>query len=213
MSRLLAATACALIGFTGELAGQCRWSDEKEGYSTIRSSTIKREVISFIDWVWEYEGTGKKPAMLHLKGKSDCESWASFNGHGVDVRITSAPFDSTKHKLTFETNGYPALCEIDGRPFRGTDGAVPRVAIKRVTVTIDSMRVQLPTSAWNDLYQPHFCGQHSTEGLYWTCHAVRSLDRRRVYIHMSNSDGAGSYEVVWIFINGKYVRRVIAGPP
>lgn len=30
---------------------------------------------------------------------------------------------------------------------------------------------------------------------------------------MSNSDGAGSYEVVWIFINGKYVRRVIAGPP
>lgn len=163
MSRLLAATACALIGFTGELAGQCRWSDEKEGYSTIRSSTIKREVISFIDWVWEYEGTGTKPAMLHLKGKSDCESWASFNGHGVDVRITSAPFDSTKHKLIFETNGYPTLCEIDDRPFRGTDGAVPRVAIKRVTVTIDSMRVQLPTSAWNDLYQPHFCGQHSTK--------------------------------------------------
>ncbi|HRD54605.1 MAG TPA: hypothetical protein PKY96_18340, partial [Flavobacteriales bacterium] len=191
--------------------GQCRWSDENESYGTIRGAIIKREVISFIDWVWEYEGTGRKPAMLRLKGQSDCATYTSFKGHGIEVRIEPAPFDSSKHKLTYETGGYAALCEIDGRPFFGTDGGMPRKSIKRVAVTIDSASVQIPRSAWDDLYEPFFCGTSSTEGLYWTCHVARSLDRKRVYVHMQNSDGAGGYAVIWIFINGRYVRRVIEG--
>lgn len=201
-----------LIG-AEECAAQCRWSSDDESYTTIRSATIKKEVISFIDWVWEYEGTGRKPTMLHLKGQSDCDTYAHFKGHGVDVRIESAPFDSTKHTLTYDQSGYPSLCEIDGKPFRGTDGGMPREAIKRVVITIDSARVQFPGTAWNDLYEPFYCGTSTIEGLYWTCHVARSADRKRVYIHMGNSDGAGSYMVIWIFINGRYVRRVIEGPP
>jgi len=203
----------AILLGADECIAQCRWSDEEESYSTIRSATIKREVISFIDWVWEYEGTGRKPTMLHLKGQSDCDTYAHFKGHGVDVRIVSAPFDSTKHTLTYDQSGYPFLCEIDGKRFLGTDGGMPREAIQRVSVTIDSVRVQLPRAAYGDLYQPSFCWLSGTDGSIWSCHVVRSVDRKRVYIHMSNSDGAGSYMVIWIFINGRYVRRVIEGPP
>lgn len=201
-----------LLG-TAECSAQCRWCpDSTERYTTIRSATIKKEVISFIDWVWEYEGTSRKPTMLHLKGKSDCDTYAHFKGHGVDVRIESAPFDSTKHTLTFTTDGYPALCKIDGRIFCGTDGSIPQEEIKNVAVTIDSVRIDWPRSAWADLYQPNFCFQTS-EGFGWEVNVARSMDRKRVYVHMFNSDGAGGYMVIWIFINGRYVRRVIEGPP
>lgn len=195
-------------------AGQCGWySDTTESWGTIRSATIKREVMSFIDWVWEYEGTGRKPAMHHLEGRSDCDTYARFSGHGVQVRITSAPFDSSKHRLTYDASGYPFLCEIDGKPFRGTDGGMPREGIKAINVTIDSLKVRMPRSAWDDLYEPSFCGERTDGGLYWTCHVARTIDHKRVYVHMSNGDGAGSYAAIWIFINGRYVRRVIEGPP
>jgi len=213
MNRIAWVLLGVILFGAAECSAQCRWSSDDENYTTIRSATIKREVISFIDWVWEYEGTGRKPAMLRLKGKSDCDTYARFNGHGVDVRIESAPFDSATHTLTYAESGHSVLCEIDGKPFRGTDGGMPEEAIRRVTITVDSIRVQLPREAYNDLYQPSFCWMSPSDGMNWCCHVARSMDRKRVYVHMGNSDGAGSYEVIWIFINGRYVRRVIAGPP
>ncbi|MBL0128557.1 MAG: hypothetical protein IPP83_14130 [Flavobacteriales bacterium] len=211
---LRATLAFVVTPLASGLFAQCPERDSLEYLNTIRSSTIKYEVMSLIPWVWEYEGKEQKPLMNRIQGLALSDDEVRFEGRGVRVQISQQPFDSLKAKIGYgSTDSYRFVCAINGAPFWGTDGDRPTRMLSGLSVTIDGGMVEIPRRAWSDLYQPNLCFVDGNGKPYCDCVVARSADNKRVYVHMSNSDGAGGYTVTWIFINGRYVRRVLEGPP
>ena len=87
---------------------------------------------------------------------------------------------------------------------------IPKEKIKEVRFIHVKYQLLLPESALAGLYEPNFCYKDNTTGkLAASCKVFRSTDKRRVYIYMYNSDGAGGYEVTWVIQDSKYLTRVI----
>ena len=81
----------------------------------------------------------------------------------------------------------------------GTDGGLPTRTINWYILLLEKFTISIPTTKMNDLYNPNL----------FATNVYFSRDRKRLYIDMINSDGAGGYEVTWIIQDKKYSRRVI----
>jgi hypothetical protein len=128
------------------------------------------------------------------------ENSVKFIHDSTCIQLVKSKFLSKQNKLSFDkNNGYNFLTKINGKLFFGTDGEIPKFRYKRFLITIGKDRLKIPISDYNDLYEPNF---NSTYLNYDT----RS---HRYYLSALNSDGAGGYEVVWVFSKEGYIRRYI----
>jgi len=123
---------------------------------------------------------------------------------GYAFRIETQKFDSTKHKITERSK--VEICDIDNKVFWGTDGGFPNQEIKSFKVSFNNQRISLPKDQFNDLYDPSF--QTFLDGSF---NVAAKMDKKGLYfiIVLFGSDGAGSYCAIWIFKNGKYLKRVV----
>ena len=82
----------------------------------------------------------------------------------------------------------------------GTDGNIPKREYKSIQIEINNVKIELPNIALKNLYEP---------SLY---NSKASYDEKKdiLYILLSNSDGAGSYEIIWIIEKKKYKNRIEA---
>lgn len=132
------------------------------------------------------------------------DSQALIKNDSISVSVATKRFIPRKHKLTFQVYapGQTKVNKIDGRPFWGTDGNLPndlpKNSISSVKITIREHLVLIPKKAYNDLYEPSF-----------RAFKVYLGNKNTIYIRMDNSDGAGSYTVIWIIKNHKYLKRFI----
>ena len=125
------------------------------------------------------------------------------NNDSLKVVIKSGIFKPRNHKLTNSvvdktTNTLTELNKIDGHQIWGTDGELPRTAITSLKVTINGSKIDIPKSAFYDLYEPRFSSI-----------TVYLGKNNTIYVKMGNSDGAGAYTIIWIIKNGKYLKRYI----
>ncbi len=120
----------------------------------------------------------------------------------LNIVVKASPFRRKNHRLTFSKitaeNTKPALTKIDGKTILGTDGELPHKAIADLKIKLNGQFLLIPKSAFNDLYEP---GLASLEVYFGRDNTI--------YIEMDNSDGAGSYSVVWVIRNNKYIKRYI----
>lgn len=126
------------------------------------------------------------------------------NGHvivrndSLVVEIRSTAFHPDQHKLRKDKFGNIQL--IDGKRPLGTDGEMPLEQLTSLSMTIGGRPVDIPASAWDNLYDPTL----ETCGVF--------LDTRKgfLYVHLlSTRSAAGGYEMVWIFKNGRYLKRYV----
>lgn len=200
------------IAWMGSVAGQCgQFTHLLEGLSSVGDAMLRHEVATFIPY--DAEGDTSRADLIAVSGEPDGRERVILDGTGVHVTIERAPFDSTKHTLTWDRGSQRYLCAIDGRKFHGTDGDAPFAQISGLRVRIDGKEVAVPDSAWTDLYNPNLWGVRGKERtLHLYAEAARSKGREHVFVHMTNSDGAGGYDVVWILVHGKYRQRVVSMP-
>ncbi|PWJ43105.1 hypothetical protein [Sediminitomix flava] len=83
----------------------------------------------------------------------------------------------------------------------GTDTGNPSNVIHKITIQIEQATFDLPTNAFNDLYKVTLDKSYLKKY------------KDFIYVTMSNSDGAGFYEVTWVFKENKYLRRYINQGP
>lgn len=167
---------------------------DKESFKKIKDKILRKELATFT-----IEGSnGNKPS-LELKQvpliKSD-QRYSLFQKDSFQVIITTGTFNKSKHKIQY-VDKY--VVKIDNKPFWGTDGGLPTRTINSVYIIIGKDTISIPTTKMNDLYNPNL----------FATNVYFSRDRKRLYIDMINSDGAGGYEVTWIIQDKKYSRRVI----
>lgn len=173
---------------------------DKESFKKIKDKVLRKELAIFT-----IEGSNETKPAIKLKQIPVIKSgktYSIFQKDSIKVIITTSTFNKSEHKLKY-VDKY--IVKIDNKPFWGTDGGLPNEIIKSVQIIIGTDTISIPKSKLNDLYNPSLCSVNNR------CHAFIyiSNDRKRLYIDMMNSDGAGAYEVTWIIQDKKYLRRVI----
>lgn len=135
-----------------------------------------------------------------LKISKKTETSITLKKDSLQVTITQSNFDKKKHKFKY-VKDYPTQIElIDNRKFWGTDGGMPRTQFGTLIIKIGQKIITLPESALKGLYEPSI---FSAEVNY-------DILNDTFYIQTMNSDGAGSYLVIWKVEKGIYKDRLVA---
>ena len=199
-----------------------------DGFVNVRSSAEKGNNISdklesgFIVYYFEseenwvnidYKKNGKelngyiyKDRIKYITDFTNIPLKSSLNGkvklenENVKIEISETKFIKEKHKLKFYKNEKTQLDKIDNLQIFGTDGNIPKREYKSIQIEINNVKIELPNIALKNLYEP---------SLY---NSKASYDEKKdiLYILSSNSDGAGSYEIIWIIEKKKYKNRIEA---
>ena len=176
---------------------------DKDSFQKIQDKTLRKELALIT--IEGNDEASAKTRLIKVPVHKFSSNSATFKKDTISVTISAGTFDRRKHKLHYVENN---LVRIDNKAFWGTDGGLPKHTIQSVRVTIGNDVIEIPISAWTDLFEPNLCwtASKNTE-----CHTKLyvSPDKRRLYIYMLNSDGAGGYEVTWIVQDKKYLRRVV----
>ena len=206
--KYMCSAACALL----LAASMPAWAQDdfpdyrskRENFMKMQEKDLRGEMASFamagID-----ESTGKLP-LKKMPMKDYGKNFMQFEGNGIQVKVTVAPFVSAGHKLKYFDEKH--LVKIDNKSYYGSYGTMPKTVIQSVEVMAGADSVQIPAVAYNDIFNPSFSYQDA--GTSKTLDAVYlSNDNRTIYIYMLSKDTSGSYEVTWIIRDKKYVRRVV----
>ena len=127
-----------------------------------------------------------------------------FEGKEIQVTLSTEKFDKNKHSFKYHKEYRDIVEKIDGEPFWGTDGNMPKREYKSIEVKIRGKQVPIPKSAYNDLYD---------SSLYIEFNSVHyDKDNDILYIVANNGDGAGSYMVCWQIEKGVYKGRKVGIP-
>jgi len=127
-----------------------------------------------------------------------------FEGKEIQVTLSTEKFDKNKHSFKYHKEYRDIIEKIDGEPFWGTDGNMPKREYKSIEVKIRGKQVSIPQSAYNDLYESY---------LYTEFNSVHyDKDNDILYIVTNNGDGAGAYMVCWQIEKGVYKGRKVGIP-
>ncbi len=126
----------------------------------------------------------------------------------MKIVIQTAEFEKEKRKLEFDSSE-TFLERIDGKKIYGTDGNIPRNEIFDFYLINNKEKIQVPKSFYSDLFEPTIECLNDNDDLY--CYTVGYLNENgEIIVTMQNSDGAGSYMVIFLFNNeGKIKDRII----
>ncbi|MGZ4056473.1 MAG: hypothetical protein ACXVPY_03815 [Bacteroidia bacterium] len=128
------------------------------------------------------------------------ENKVVFKKDTIQVTITQSLFDKKRHKFKY-IKEYPDQIElIDNKQYWGRDGGMPTTQFEKIEIKVGPKTIILPKSALDGLYEPSI---YSAEVNYDKANDT-------FYIQTMNSDGVGSYLVVWRIEKGVYKDRFVA---
>jgi len=213
MNKILITLSLFII-FNQPSAGQVEVADcytvhkaqyDKFSVKSIKDLRLKKILTHF----FELTDTDYSPRyFIDYKPKFANDSAACFRiekgaAKGYEIRMETQRFDQGKHKLTVSAIG--GICLIDNNIFWGTDETLPMEEIKKFEVCYNHQKIGMPVSEFRDVYNPTlgFPGR--------ILNLQAKMDKKGEYfiIVLFGSDGAGSYSAIWIFRNGKYLRRIV----
>ncbi|MVO08234.1 hypothetical protein GOQ30_03525 [Flavobacterium sp. TP390] len=120
----------------------------------------------------------------------------------LSIELTTSPFVKSNHSYTYYKDNPSQIEKIDGKESFGTDGNLPKLAYKSISITIDGVTTKVPYNGISNLYEPNLT----------TTRVYHDETNQSLYIETMNSDGAGSYALVWVIEKGIYKDRFIAIP-
>ncbi len=176
---------------------------KNESFKKIPPGNIRNDLSTFtlsgIDEAVGKEEPGK------ISYKTFGSDFMTFEGDGVNAKITLAPFNPAKHKLDYDEK---YLIRIDRKPYYGGYSVIPKTYISNIVITIDNDTVAIPAIAYADLYNLNLT--YTDKGSLKTRNGIyKSKDGHWVYLYIFCKDATGSYEVTWVIQDKKYVRRVL----
>lgn len=208
--------------------GQFAIIHDKDKYCNVRSSSEKgNNIIDKLDnghlvYVFENKGNwttidyAKKTkefngqvykdrvilisSYLNIRNLTNSKLETIFKKDSLKVILIQRSFDRTKHKFIYNKEYKDQIQLIDNNKYWGTDGGLPKTEYKSIEVYVGNTKLTLPYKALESLYEV---------SLYNT-HVNYDQTNDIIYIQSMNSDGAGSYEVIWKIEKGIYKERYIA---
>jgi hypothetical protein len=118
----------------------------------------------------------------------------------VEVIITQSKFDQKKHSFKYYKDNSTQIVLIDNKQYWGRDGGMPTTQFEKIIIKVGDKTIMFPKAALQGLFEPAI---YSAEVNY-------DIANDTFYIQTINSDGAGSYLVVWKVEKGVYKDRLVA---
>jgi hypothetical protein len=118
----------------------------------------------------------------------------------IEIIVTQKQFEKSKHKFKYNKEANSEIELIDNKVYFGKDGEMPETEYQSIKIKLGQKTIDLPKTSLESLYQPN---------LFITV-ANYDTENDIIYIQSENSDGAGSYEVIWKVEKGVYKERYIA---
>lgn len=131
--------------------------------------------------------------------QTDNNSEIILNKDSIRIYLALQKFDSSNYKLIFNKEYKDWLTLINNKQFWGTDGGIPNTQYMKIEVQIGTRKLSLPKVSIDDLFEVSL---YNTRANYDQTNDV-------LFIQSLNSDGAGTYEVIWKIEKGKYKERCI----
>jgi ribosomal protein S8E len=132
-------------------------------------------------------------------------SWSpghvEFRGEGLRVRLEAQPFDDVRGVKLRNGNA-----ELDRAPIIGWCNDDQHTRLSRMEVVMDGSVVQVPVSAFTDLFDLPLTREHGGVQL---CAAWRSRDGWRTYVQAQVGDDAHALIVTWVMEDGRYLQRIV----
>jgi hypothetical protein len=178
---------------------------KKESFLRIQEKDIRADLASFAMGGMD-ESVGKG-TLAGIPATNYGTDYITFSGNNAQVTITAGTFDPSKHKLQYYNKEH--LVRIDGKPYYGRYGEMPKTTIESILVLIDKDTIHIPPVAYADLYEPDFTYRDASGTVKSYNKVLFSPDKKKMYIYMLNRDEFGSYEVTWVIQDKKYLRRVV----
>ncbi|WP_276483910.1 hypothetical protein [Paraflavitalea pollutisoli] len=177
--------------------------NRKDNFNKISQKDIRADISNFT-----MAGIDESISKLGLKTvpvKSFGSDYMTFDNGNIKVTIKTGVFNETKHKIMLEEKH---VVKIDGKPYYGNYGEMPRITIEEVFVMVGKDTVQIPKTAYFDLYEPAFF-YTDKDGTSKTRNGVfLSNDGNTFYIYMLNTNHKGN-EYTWVIRNKQFLRRVV----
>ena len=182
------------------------YRSKKDNFSKMREKDIRND-LSVFTMAGIEESMGKLP-LKNIPVKDYGRNFMTYEGNNIRVTIKTGTFDASKHKLAFYEEKH--LLKIDGKPYYGSYGKVPKTTIEAITVIVNNKdTVSIPPAAYIDLYNPSFTYKDATGTERSLNNVFLSPDNHKIYVYMLNREASGTYEITWVIQDNKYVRRVL----
>jgi hypothetical protein len=131
---------------------------------------------------------------------SEGDNHVKYQNAGLKIVVTQQKFDRSRYRFSYYKDAKNQIERINGKQYWGTDGRMPKAEYKSIVIYAGQRKTVLAGSAFENLFEPSL---YNMEVHYDKVHDI-------LYIESMNSDGAGSYEVIWKIEKGKYKGRLIA---
>lgn len=193
----------SMVSFSQELPYP-DYRSKKESFSKIPDKTLRADIATFAIGGLD-ESMGKLPLRKTAPTAYDRKS-ITFRDEKTEVKITTGPFEQKGKKIMLSEE---YVVKINGKPFFGCYGQMPKTEIQQVIVIIEKDTAVIPPAAYNDLFDINFTYrdkngvERTGSGVYY------SADGKRTYVYLLSRDNMGSYEVTWVIESGKFLRRVL----
>ncbi len=140
-------------------------------------------------------------------------------GELLQIAIKSKPFIASHHSIKFTDTLFSTfkgkkriekvvpLNHIDSTLAIGVNCTIPATEFASFIILVNNKKITIPSSAYKDLYNIHFCANNKKPELYVT------RDSKYIYIYMHGSDGKDSYSVKFIFNTKMYLTRIVNTHP
>lgn len=170
--------------------------EDKGNWTNIEYTKNNKELNGYV-YKDRYKLISNFPALTISK---KTETSITLKKDSLQVIISQSNFDKKKHTFKYFKNNTSQIEFIDNNQYWGMDGGMPKTQFEKVIIKIGQKTMTLPQSALIGLYEP---------SIY---NAAVNYDKLTdtIYIETSNSDGAGSYFVIWKIEKGIYKDRLIA---
>ncbi|MEM7575031.1 MAG: hypothetical protein AAF433_19150 [Bacteroidota bacterium] len=132
---------------------------------------------------------------IHSSRLLTLESMSPYLGTDFSFQYELSAFDPADKII--ETTGSSVTSRINGRTFWGTDGELPKIQIDNIKVEIEGREIIISRALYEDLYN---------------CDGIITIYKNGAtyFVVQGNSDGAGTYELAWVF-DHKGLRQRLVG--
>ena len=137
-------------------------------------------------------------SFVRLREQSGRDDTLTLSGSGQTVHIVARRI-------------HPKLSDFSGinkdKPFYGTDYDIPKSVFALERITLNGQAV--PTAELQGLFSPDFASTARGSNVYQRWEAYYRHTDKTLYLFGRQSSGAGSFDVCFIFKDGKFQRRYL----
>lgn len=128
---------------------------------------------------------------IHKSRVKLIENLKEYKKNDFEFKYIISPFDKRSKIIELKQDEY---LHINGRPIWGTDGEIPQTQVDDIKVTISGRIINISPIFYSDIFE---CSNQFKIYVNDDC----------IFVNQWNSDGAGGYQITWVFNHNGLIQR------